>query len=237
MKKKNKEPTVPMILLRNLILGILAVALLVFVYQKMISSFKHSARFKIREIVYDPSLQFLSSSRLSTLKGRNIFDVDLKNLQRQLQLQYPEIAQLKLIKRFPDQIAVSAKRRLMFAQSWIKNKEVVLDPQGVILSVKGGREEKNLPVILGINAGNTMVSPGVFFNNAQAQTALRILTAFRLNKFLSSYKISKIDVSNLSKIEFYLTDTLKIIADQTNIPGKIQLLGLDRKSTRLNSSH
>ena len=50
---------------------------------------------------------------------------------------------------------------------------------------------------------------------------------FEKNRFLAlHYKVIKIDVGHLSQIEIYLSDTFKIIFDQTDIPKKIQMLHL-----------
>src|SRR5207247_10389142 len=106
MKKKNKKPSLVLIVFRNLIVGILVLWRSIVAGGKVADSFKRSERFKIKTVVVDPSLALIASNRLSALKGKSIFAVNLKNLERQLQLQYPEITQLKLIKRFPDQIEV-----------------------------------------------------------------------------------------------------------------------------------
>ena len=236
MKKRNKESdkktSFAFVLFRNLVVAIVVIGGIFFAWQTIIAKVKNSELFRIRSIVVsDPSMQFIKTSRLINLKGHNIFAVHLDSLSRQLQMQYPEIAEIKLLKRFPDQIVVATKKRFPFAQTKIKNKDVTLDAQGIILSSAVNPEA--LPVISGIFAQKSEIIPGTQLKSDEARIALEVLRTFRMNKYLSVYKILRIDVTNLSQIEFYLTDSLKVITDQLNISERIQLLSLILSQAKL----
>lgn len=231
MKRKNKE-SIFVSIFKGLLIFVVILGLFGFAGYKIVETVKYSHLFEINEIVIDPSLAFIKSSKLAALEGKNIFEADLKGLQRQLQIQYPELSHLRLSKRFPDQILVSAKKRLAFAQSVIKGKDVTLDPDCVVLSVTQPITPE-YPLIVGVSDLETPV-PGVQMKSREAQAAVYLIRNFRTNKYLQTYKIQKVDVNNLSQIEFHLTDTLKIIVDQFDIEQKIQTLSLIISGAGLN---
>lgn len=226
MKRKNKKLFLNFAFLRLLVVGILAVFLLCAAGQTVWMHLRNSDLFKIKTVVVsDPGMQFIKASRLVNLKGKNIFALDLEALAQRLQAQYPEIAEIKLLKRFPDQIVVITKRRVAFAQARIRNKDITIDGQGVILSMGlSVSPSSEIPLIVGIDADKTWLAPGNQLRGQDIKIALALIKAFRSNKYLAVYKILKIDAANLSQVEFYLTDTLKVIVDQNNIPEKIQML-------------
>ena len=234
MKRKDKKSVFSFALLRYFVVGLLVVFLLTAAGQAVWTHLRSSDLFKIKTVVVsDPSMQFIKASRLVNLKGKSIFALDLKPLTQRLQAQYPEIAEIKLLKRFPDQIVVITKKRTAFAEVRIKNKEIIVDGQGVILSMGLPASPPDLPLIVGINPEKTWSTPGRQLQGQDSKTALALIKTFRSNKYLSVYKILRIDVTNLSQIEFYLTDTLKVIVDQNNIFDKIQMLSLMLSQAKL----
>ena len=251
MKRKNKGPVFNFVLLRYFVVGILVLFLLAAAGQAVWTHLRNSHLFKIKTVVVsDSGMQFIKASRLVNLKGRNIFALDLKPLTDRLQAQYPEIAEIKLLKRFPDQIVVMTKKRTAFARARIRNKDITIDAQGVILSLDSSVSSPDLPWIAGIDLEKTWSVPGRQLQGQDIKTALALIKAFRLNKYLSVYKVLKIDVANLSQIEFYtvfsknhgspfidgqisMTDTLKVIVDQNNIFEKIQMLSLMLSQAKL----
>ncbi len=201
-------------------------AFLIFVGYKAALSFCRSCDyFTVKDIWYESTLQAIQSSELSALKGKNLFDVDLKKAQRQLQSRYPQFKELVVLKRFPNQILVVAKKRPVFAQVKAGARTVVVDEKGVVLSIHSD-EGKDLPFIVGINGFKSKIVPGVMMEGESLQTALGIIRAFLSEKNLSSHRMIKIDISNLSEIFFYLEDNLKIIIDRENVAHKLKMLGL-----------
>ena len=223
-KKRNKKSLFSFPFLRNLAFVALGAVVIFALYQKIILQMQNSHRFRIREIVYDPSLELAPSSRLAALKGRSIFEVNLHSLQKQLQNQHPELNDLRLSRQFPDRIRVSARKRIPFASVQIKNKDYLLDREGVVLSDTTA-SPRFLPVITGIKPAGSILIPGQILNTPDLRIALRVLKAFGMNRYLAAYRILRIDVENLSQIEFYLSNSLKIMIDQTNIAQKMQVLG------------
>jgi len=151
MPKRKKTKMFPLAVKISIIF-ISAVALTWFVSKKTVAVLESSDYFDVKIIVIDPSLQFINKRDLTKLKRKNIFKVDLKAVQRRLSSKYPQISDLKVIRRFPSQIYLTAKKRLPFAQMRVKEGTVILDDSGVVLSIKN-KENSQLPLIQGFING------------------------------------------------------------------------------------
>ncbi len=209
---------------QTVVIGLLAVTVGLWGYQKFIRALMYSPYFAVHRIEIDPSLSFIDKMDLAGLKDKSIFRVDLKNIQRRLASKYPEVTQLKIVKRLPDTILILAKKRLPFAQTYVKNRTLVLDDHGVILSLTGIKDG-NLPLILGLRTTQE-IDLGLPLNGREIQTALSIIKAFRTDPILSAHEIKKIDVANLLKINLYLSKDFRVIMDQERISQKMKILGL-----------
>ncbi len=221
-KKKSKvQPLVVKIILTVLLVG----GIIGAVGFGAVYLFRHNDYFRVRSVVIDPSLQFVDKRDLRNLLGKNIFDVDLKAVQRRLSYKYPQASNLKVAKRFPNRIAVVAKQRLPFAQIKSQEKVVVLDGKGVVLSVEE-KEDKDLPSIMGAKLSGQRIVRGLPLHGADLRIALEIAQGFQSEKSLSSYTIKKINIGNLSKIYFTLSNGLNVITDREKVSQRVRILGV-----------
>lgn len=184
-----------------------------------------SEYFKVKTIIISHELQFINKKDLARVKGRNIFLIKLKDVQKRLNRKYPQVSDLKLIKHFPDQIVIAAKKRLPFAQARIKSKVFVLDAKGIILSISK-KEDKKMPLILGAKASSIVPSLGMPLRSTDMRIALRVLNSFQSRKELTFYFVKSVNVANLSKINFQLKNGLKVIIDKDKIEKNIKILAL-----------
>lgn len=196
----------------------------VFIFSKHIMQFiQTSDYFTVKEIWYESSLRFMEANEIKGLKGRNIFDVDLSKVEKQIQTRYPQFAQLRVLRRFPNQILVVARERMPFAQAQLNGKTVTLDEKGVILDVDEKLDDR-LTFLTGVNPLKKRITPGMLVESLDLQLALSIVKFFRTDKTLAHYRISKIDVGNLSEISFYILQNLKIIVDQEKLQHQLKML-------------
>ena len=224
MKRKNKTQKKSIPLLKFFVVcGSIAFISFVVV-DKSMEVLRNSPKFIIRGIYIDPSLQFIKSYQLTSLIGKSIFAVNLNALERKLTSQYPELSDLKIVRKFPDKILILAQKRVAVAQTLINGSLITLDQEGVVLSQMNDINQ-NLPLIVGIRF-NSRIAVGWMMRGADVNAALDIIKSFRENTQLFSFKITNIDVQNLSKIYLTVSENLKIIIDRYNIPHKIRLLGL-----------
>ena len=225
MAKRSKKININMMKAGKVfIVGIFSLFILFLIYNRGVYLLEHSDLFKVKEIVKGPSLQFVQSRHLEKLIGHSMFAIDLKSVQKQLMAQYPQIDRLRISREFPGRIYLSAQKRYPFAAVIVKGSNVVVDDKGVILSINDAIKDK-LPSINGvmltanISVGKSVISTGL-------EVAINIIKIVQESEYLSSKEIDLIDVTNLSKIHFYLTSGFNIIIDQYHLQQNIKKLGI-----------
>jgi cell division septal protein FtsQ len=181
--------------------------------------------FKIRAVIIDPSLKNtnVTSNSLDRLAGRNIFKVNLSAVEQDLKRRYPGIDQLHLVRYFPDKILVVAANREPFAMINAGGKGIVVDRKGIV--VTGTPANVKLPVITGVTLTRAALV-GRPINQPQVLVALNIIRSIQTNEDLRDFPLVSIDVSNLSSINFLLSNQMKIIIDDDKIYPKIRKLGI-----------
>ena len=224
-RKKKKEIHIPPIVIRIFLIVFFA-SIIGFASFKGISAFlMQSSYFKIKVIQYNESLQFINKRDLAKLKGENIFSVDLKAVSKKLQRKYPQITQLHVMRRFPDQLIISARERHPFAQVVFGKKVLILDFQGIVLSVNN-QQNKKLPVLMGIKLSRRKPALGVPLKGRNISSALKIVEAFQTERTLRNYHIKSINVKNSSKILMTLSNKLDVIIDRDKVGLKVRKLGV-----------
>jgi len=227
-KKKLKIPPYA----KYIFIGVLVISFGFIAINRIQYLFSHVDYFKVRSVTIDPSVQFVNKRDFRGLMGKNIFTIDLKAVQRKLNYKYPQAARLKVIKRFPNQISILAKQRAPYAQLQIQSKTIVLDKEAVILSLNEGKDKK-LPSIVGTKLNNPKLVLGMPLKGSDISLTLKIIKLFKANSSLASYTIKDINIENLSKIHFTLSNQLDVIIDRDKIAQKIRVLGVILAQDRL----
>jgi len=221
-KRNSKKDQLKVAFVTYFLTALFTIFVLFFVVSQVITFFYSNPLFVVKEVVVDPSLSSLDVNLLDRLKGRSIFSVDLKALQRRLQFQNPYVDQLRVLRKFPDRIYIVAKSRDPFAIVSLRNQDLLIDRDGFALANKVNPSAR-LPVIVGasfpkgVSVGRVVVSPEV-------STALGIIGVFQNNSRLASFGLAQLDVSNLTKIFCTLSNNLKIVIDRDGARQKFQTL-------------
>ena len=93
--------------------------------------------FSVRAIHITESLQPLECAELQKLKGKNIFKVDLDKAESRIRTKYPAIADLRVMRRYPDEIHVAGIRREAFAVAVIDGRQHLVDRNGYLITMPG----------------------------------------------------------------------------------------------------
>ena len=222
-KRKPKLPSLPRPFIKTgLVLIVVAVIAFIF-FNQLAYFFRNSDYFNIAAIHPDPSLDFIKEQDLDYLKGQNIFSVDLTEVQEHLALRYPQVIQLRVVKRFPNEIVIVAQKRIPFAQVELSGRLLTIDPYGVVLSMTA--QDSQLPFIVGVKTQGK-IALGLTLQSQNLPTALRILKSFKSQDSLNNYVMTKINVGNLSEINLYLSNHLNIILDAEAIAERLKLLSV-----------
>lgn len=187
---------------------------------------KQSPTFRVKIVALDPSLQFINQNDLVYLIGKNIFEVDLRQVQRRLLNKYSQLSHLKVVRQYPDRIFIEAKKRSSFAQMRFKNRIVIVDQNGVVVTLSNSFDEA-LPLIEGVREQDKTLKLGWAVAGKEIQEAMAIIKAYVSRKPLATrFRLKSINVENPSLIYFMMDDNLKIIIDGEEIEEKIEMLSL-----------
>ncbi len=209
--------------LRYVVILVLLGLIIVMGGRQITDHIKRSRLFAIKTVAVEPSGEFAAKDFMY-LKGKNIFDVDPESVQARLGRQYPQIAYLKVSKRFPDTLVVTAKKRNPFAQVQVRHRRVVIDSDGVVVADAGAADD-HLPFIKGVRVEQkTKIGAPLTAKNLYA--ALTIMKIFKESPVLAVYPIASVDVENLSKISLSVGNNFQVILDREHVKQKFKTLEL-----------
>ena len=223
MAKKKKSPISPTAV-KFSVVGLIALAVGVFLFQRTMQYFSHADYFRIQAVIIDSSLSFIDKSSLSNLKGKNIFGVDLEKVRKHLSFKYPQVSDLRVVRSFPNQIRITAKPRLPVAQLHAGEKVLTLDENGIVLSSSSDKNDDL--VLIKTKERSGPYTLGLPYQGDLYKIALDINKYFQSNRSLSSFQIDVIDIESTSKVDVHLKNGLLVIFDSSKIAQKVKIVGL-----------
>jgi cell division septal protein FtsQ len=166
------------------------------------------------------------TSRLSYLKGKNMFSIDLKNEAGYISQYYPNIKSVKLTRLLPDRIFADFIKRKPVA--FVKlYRYFSVDQDGVIFYTPEEGQDLDLPVISGLETKIFGPKPGKRYNTRELAFALNIISEFRGNRALRNYRLKKIDVGNSTNASILIereSENLEVRLGPENIKDKLAIL-------------
>lgn len=232
MARKKKTVPVNPVLIKFVLIGIFSLGMFFLVCFGVYKFASQSKLFSIKRILVDDSVSFINNTIFRKIEGQNIFLVDLTKMQERLSSRYPQISDLKVVRLFPDQLLITARKRIPFLQTMIDETLITIDDEGIVLSMKSKRE-KVIPFVTGIDARNIRVALGKPIQTIEMRTVLSILKSFQENDSLAAYDVDKVNIESLSRIHLFLSNDLWIIVDKDRIGQKLKDLGLFLSSKKL----
>jgi cell division septal protein FtsQ len=208
---------------KGFIIFVFCAAFLYIFYNAVGKFFHQSPFFSIQEIVTAPSFDFIKSRSLDQLYGQNIFQADVKAVEKRLRLEYPAVDHLRVARRFPNRILVVAERRDPFAVISFDHQDAAVDESGALIGTDVTAKGK-LPYLTGITDA-TMGHPGKPLASRRLAVGLAIIKAVRANDAVKQYAVHSIDLTSLSQIHLRL-ETVEVVLEQFDIEKKISVLGL-----------
>ncbi|MBF0479584.1 MAG: cell division protein FtsQ/DivIB [Candidatus Omnitrophica bacterium] len=217
--KKTKQK-IPVALIRDIVILIVLFGLGFWVSKSVLDFVVHAPYFKVRRVVVEQSLDFIQRTDFSYMVGKSIFDVDMPRLKQGLELRYPQLANLRVERRFPDEIMIAAQKRDPYLQFEYNRKLITLDRNGYILFYDQLRNDK-LPLIKGLKVSGPTITLGYRLHSDNAFVAVALFREFAMEPRLASLTIKAMDVTNTSKVEMVLSNNLLIYLSRDQIPEKI----------------
>jgi len=198
-----------------------------------------SSLFTVRSIMIADNIQPLELPELTKLKGHNLFAADLSKLEAKVRARYPQLADVRVMRRFPDQISVTAVKREPFAKVLIDGRLSVIDRYGYMMGspIEG---QESLTVIKGLK--HQKVSAGTLVEDDRVKMGSMIAMLFHQDKGLSSAHLAMVNLEDVTRIvcDLQIEEAdFQVFIDKENIPARLKTLsqvlsrgGLDLKQIK-----
>lgn len=223
MAKRSNVNISPIAIIRLIVFIFLG--LVIFgIYTRANDFLTKSPLFAVQDVVIDTSIQFIDTAELRRLKGRNIFSIDITKLHNRLKSQYPQIAQLRVMRQLPNRIMVLAKKRDGLFTAAHRSKTLLVDTEGVAMYYPTAPVD--LPRVTGALGNQSRVLLGAPLADKNVAVTVQLLQAFRSKPHLARLKVMSVDVSNLSKIEMGFNGGFRVIVDQDGFLPKLDVLDM-----------
>ena len=199
------------------------------------SYLRHSGLFTIRNVVIADGLGAVSVPELAKFKGRNIFSVDLEKVQAKLVARYPQIAELKVLRRFPDEIEVSGLRRQAYASVLTDGRSVAVSRDGYFIGTPG-KEDGPLVLVRGVRHQKS--STGIKVEDPALSLAFHAIEQIQKDAALAAFPAQSLDVSDPNKLTFVFGRTedparFEVIVDKGSWSSQLKTLSVMIARTEL----
>ena len=233
VKKSNIK--IPAIAVIRLIVFLFIGFILFWAYSRTVDFLSKADMFDVKTVLVDQSISFIDSSFLIGLQGQNIFNVDLNKIHQRISAQYPQIAQLKIMKQLPNTIKVLAKKRDVLLQVQAHNKFLIVDTEGVTMFYTATLLP--FPVVRGIPLKQKKIILGDITSIKELNLIVDLFRQLKSHSHTSRLKVVSIEAGNLSKIEVTVLPNIQIILDQEDLSQKVDMLEVLLQNTKINWSH
>ncbi len=226
VKRKQKPSLISIDVARWGIIVVLLLLALVISGLALSSFVRHSRLFVVRDVVVSENLGGILLAELSTLKGVNIFQVDLGRIEQKIIARYPGIAGLEVLRRFPDEILVVGSRRTPLAAALMDGKSAALSSDGCFLGLPSS-SDGNLPVIKGLRRQKS--APGTNLTDPMGLEALKIVELIGKDPVLTARHLRSLDISDPEKMVASFgrgedPARFEVIVDKDNDVSKLRIL-------------
>ncbi len=134
-----------------------------------------------------------SEVNLHLEKGINIFKVNLRKCQHQIEGVHPELKNIKVNRVLPDKIAVFFQKRIPICQVR-STKYYLVDKDAVVLPKPEKRAYGKLPIVTNIHINESQLPQNRRLQSADMQKAIALIQQIAQTDFTKQYKIAEIDV-------------------------------------------
>lgn len=215
-------------------LGLIIFMALFFVIGRTLRALKTLDYFKIKDIIASKPEEGV---KFSYLVGQNIFNLDLKRESGYISELYPDYKNVRLVRILPNYLYIGFTERQPLA--YVKlYRYFFADSDLVLFNVPRGQEERELPVIVGLETKIFGAKPGKRYNIKELALALDIIKQLRINNAFKKYKIKRVDVVNPANTAFFLqlsdypkvsatlaAEILEVRMGQGDTGDKVRILG------------
>ncbi|MDD5496256.1 MAG: cell division protein FtsQ/DivIB [Candidatus Omnitrophica bacterium] len=215
------------------LIAALVVAVFILVLIFLVKAFLGgSSYFDLKQVEVNGLSEMEPSNRvnveiLDAYRGKNIFKINLKTLASYLQGRYPNAKHVTVMRDLPDKLSVSFYFRKPVALLSDAG-YCPVDDEGFIVSNLDPSAVKDLPSISGVYTGLNTRS----IESRNLKSALELLKEIKKARYMSRYKISRIDAGDPKAMSFYINE-LEIRIGNENLKERLERFRKLLKDPRL----
>jgi cell division septal protein FtsQ len=230
---KKSSVNIPTIAIIRIIVFLFIGFVFFWMYNRTIEFLTTAPIFDVKQVLVDKSISFIDNRPLKELVGQNVFNVNLGKLHHQISTQYPQIAQLSVVRQLPDTIKVLAKKRELLLQVLApRNKFLIVDTEGVTMFYTASPVP--FPVVKGIPLEKYKIVLGAPSTIKELNLVVDLLGQLKLHPNTSKLRVLSIDASNLSKIQMLVMPNIQIMIDQEALSAKVDMLEILFQNGKIN---
>jgi len=223
-KRKPSPQPISADVVRWIVIAVIILVVGFFAVQAFSAFLRTSKIFLIREIFVEESLGEVKLPELEKLKGHNLFSVDLMKVENKVRAKYPHIGDLKVLRHFPDGIAIIGFLRRPVAEAALNGHILEISADGYFLR-HVERAEDPLPVVRGLKSANAM--PGERVADGNLFMAMNIIELIKNARPLSSLGFREVDITDPLKITCRFRDealNFDVFIEKERITDKLKVL-------------
>lgn len=154
--------------------------------------------------------------------GENMIKFDARTAADKILTDYPELKDVRIIKRFPDKLILNIKARVAVAQvgDW---SFYLIDKEGVTLTEIRNEIREGLPIITGAK-WRLLHKIGNRDGSLRMKRAVALLKIIGDSGFLNDHMLTKLDISDHRNIAFYIEHGLEIKIGHSNFAERLKQL-------------
>ncbi len=229
---KKSSVKIPAIAIIRLIVFLFIGFVLFSIYSRTRDFLTNDPMFDVKDVLVDQSIRFIDERPLKALKGENIFSIDLKRLHRQIVHQYPQIAQLRIVRQLPNTIKVLAKKRDILLQVQTKGKYLIVDTEGVTMFYTG--QPLSVPLVRGVPIERRQVVLGTASSMKELNLVVNLFHQLKSHPYTSRLRVLSVEAGNLSKVAFTVMPNIQIIIDEDDLAAQVNMLEILLQNGKVN---
>ena len=225
-KKPNPSTSINEDILRAGIAAFLVLAAAGIAWAAMSAYVTGSGLFTVHRVTVAEGLGEINVPELKKLEGKNIFKVDLAGVEARVCAKYPQMAGLKVLRRFPDEILVAGTRRELFASLFFGGRVMTVSRDGFIIG-PWGKEDPDLVLVKGVVARTAL--PGEKIADPHFDLARQLIDLLRRDDVFGAAPLHSVDVQDAGHIVCVLGRLpvkFDVVIDGNEIEGKIKMLSM-----------
>ncbi|MDP3142670.1 MAG: cell division protein FtsQ/DivIB [Candidatus Omnitrophota bacterium] len=183
-----------------------------------------SRLFAVKTVLYTGALKPLLANDFFTLKGRNLFSVDIKHLEKDIKLSYPYLTKIRVSRIPPDKIWFDAQERFAIAKVNLAGKVFLCDQEAAILPVN--TKAANFVLITGVDAEANKIRLGEVYDSPKLKIAISLLNEVKSVDTLQIASLTRVDVAKANEMFFSLNNGIKVIIGNEHLGDRLKILNL-----------